>query len=47
MNSEVLIYQKLVFFVLLLGPTKKMNLFQSLTDAMDIALATDSTAGLL
>jgi len=26
------------------GPTKKMNLFQSLTDAMDIALATDPTA---
>ncbi|XP_065057038.1 2-oxoisovalerate dehydrogenase subunit beta, mitochondrial-like [Rhopilema esculentum] len=27
-----------------LGPTKKMNLFQSLTDAMDIALASDPTA---
>ena len=27
------------------GPTKKMNYFQSLTDAMDIALSTDETAG--
>ena len=47
MNSETVIYQILMFLVLFLGPTKKMNLFQSLTDAMDIALATDSTAGVL
>ena len=36
---------KVNIFVLI-GETKRMNLFQSLTNAMDIALETDSTAGM-
>ena len=30
-----------------LGEVKKMNLFQALTDAMDIILASDESAGML
>ena len=30
-----------------LGQVKRMNLFQSLTDAMDIVLGSDESAGML
>ena len=35
----------LFFLYSLTGDTQKMNLFQSLTDAMDITLDSDPTAG--
>lgn len=45
----MIVYNNLLYVVYclshLLGPTQKMNLFQSITSALDNTLASDPTAG--
>lgn len=42
----ILEFKKKIFFYFHLGQTARMNLFQSVTNALDIALGTDSSAGI-